>query len=176
MKLHRAAALLLVTLLVGACSDFTGSGDPTESEDTTPPGTFLGHLSGDVSGAFRGTAVLVGGARPTEPVGIHLTDDRVPHRIRVLVLAASSRPAPGTYSVGPLASAPFRGQFHVYETTPRVDTLSLAATEGTVTIEAAGAEEVRGSYDLTTRDDPASGPRTTVRATGRFAATPRAID
>lgn len=169
MKLRHAAALLLGTLLAGACSDSTGS------DDALRPGTFRGSLSGDVSGSFNGTAVVFNDD-PEQALAIYLFDDRVSSRTTTLTLLAPSRPAPGTYRIGQIGIAPFGGQLHVFDEATGEVRHSLPALEGTVTIDEAGGVGMRGSFDLTLQGESDTGQRTTARATGRFAAVPVSID
>jgi hypothetical protein len=163
MKLHHTA-LLLAALLAGACSDSTGS------DDTPPlPGNYRGTLRGEVSRSSQGTAYLGGGLLPENTVTLYLTDDRAPREATQLVLKTTARPVPGTYAVGPIGgAAPFGANFAVFDATTGQATRLWAGESGTVTVDEATQDAMRGSYDVTLRSDVVAGQRTTVRATGRF--------
>ncbi len=170
MKLRHAAALLLGTLLASACSDLTGSDSPR-------PGTARGILSGHVSGTFLGTARLLERYHvPEGSVTILLSDGRIARETRQVLLIAPSHPVPGVYSLGPLHSGLYRGEFYLLDEVTGGLRLVLPSTEGTVTIEHAGADGVRGSYEIIAEHDPFTGQLSTVRATGRFHAIPQPVD
>jgi len=172
MKLRHAAALLLGTLLAGACSDSTGS------DDALRPGTFQGSLSGAITEPSQGSARVVDGTGLDRSSTLYLVDDRVPGRARQLLLYWPAGLAPGSYDVRQLSS-PASGTF----VGTRFDVLDLATGKSSVTLGALGAgvvtiheatpEVVRGSYDVINLGDDLAGVTTTVRAIGLFAATRR---
>jgi hypothetical protein len=169
MKIRRATALLLTLLLAGACSDSTGSDSPR-------PGTVLGIFSGHVGGPFTGTARLLEGYHAPGSVTIQLSDSRIPRETRVLHLIAPSHPVPGVYSLGPMHSGLYRGEFYLLDEVTGGIRVVLTTMKGTVTIEEASVDGVRGRYEIAAADDdPITGQRYTLSATGHFHAIPQPV-